>query len=116
MTFATVVDDLNAYSAQLAQVKLALGQMEEAAKANILQQFFAQTLWPQLSQTDMLEQPQGRAAITEIHRHMRLLMVEVNFVTSASHGDIRQQRLQQMEQRLQQLEGFTQVLINLCNQ
>ncbi|MEM8613964.1 MAG: heterocyst frequency control protein PatD [Cyanobacteria bacterium P01_H01_bin.105] len=116
MTFATTVDALHGYVEQLAQLQSVVGQPEMSQHASTLQRFFNQTLWLRLVQVELSQhQAQWRSATTELHRHMRLLAVEINFVQSARHSDKRQQRLAQLEQRLQQLQGFAQVLIKLCS-
>ncbi len=113
MTFAAVGDALYNYREQLAQCQTVIGQREMIKEVQILQRFFDQTLWPQVAQTES-SQSQWQSAITEMHRHMRLLAIEVSFFQSARHSQTYQQRLEHLEQRLQQLQGFTQVLINLC--
>ncbi|MBE9066733.1 heterocyst frequency control protein PatD [Leptolyngbya cf. ectocarpi LEGE 11479] len=120
MTFFSPIDELECYGEYLSQLRAAVGQDEDqregqaemAQRAHALQAFYQQTLWGLLTQTE-LSQPQWRSATTEIHRHMRLLGVEVSFARSARQGPLRQQRLEQIEQRLEQLQGFTNVLIAL---
>lgn len=115
MTFTGVVDSLHIYEKNLAQLQAAVGQEDMLQQAKVLQQFFNQTLWPNINQLELPHsQSRWRSAITEIHRHMRLLAVEVNFAQSARHGQTYQQRLKQISHRLKQLQGFTQVLIALC--
>lgn len=113
MTFAAPVDDLNIYLEKLVQLKTGLGQNGMAQKADALQQFFKQTLWAQLTQSEFMQQAQWRSAVTEMHRHMRLLTLEISFAKSAGDGDNRQQRLRQIEQRLGHLQEFAQGLITL---
>ncbi len=113
MTFAASVDILYDYKAQLAQLQAVLGQGEMVQQAKRLQHFFEQTLWPQMTQLGS-PQPHWRSATTEIHRHMRLLSLEISFFQSARQNQTHRQRLEQVEQRLQQLQGFTHVLITLC--
>ncbi len=117
MTFIVAVDALHTYEKHLAQLQRGLGQENMLQQAKVLQQFFNQTLWPSINQLE-LSQNQSRwgSAITEIHRHMRLLAVEVNFAQSARYSQTYQQRLDQISHRLQQLQGFTQVLATLCTQ
>ena len=115
MTFAATVNALHVYAKQLAQFQGSLDQPDILEPGKELQQFFNQTLWPNISQLELSQnQPQWRSAITEIHRHMRLLAVEVNFVQSARQSQTYQQRLNQINHRLEQLQGFTQVLMTLC--
>lgn len=117
MTFTVAVDALHAYAKQLTQLQGVLGQEDMLQQAKVLQQFFNQTLWPRINQLELSQnQSRWRSAITEIHRHMRLLAVEMNFAQSARQGQTYQQRLEQISQRLQQLQGFTQVLVTLCAQ
>ncbi|ESA36233.1 hypothetical protein N836_07780 [Leptolyngbya sp. Heron Island J] len=117
MTFTATVDALHAYTQQLAQFQGDLGQADILQQAKELQRFFNQTLWPNINQLELSQnQPQWRSAITEMHRHMRLLAVEVNFIQSARQSRTYQQRLGQISHRLEQLQGFTQVLITLCAQ
>ena len=114
MTFTSVAAALRQYAEQLAQLQAVVGQPEMAARARGVQQFFGQRLWGTITQLELPQRSsQWHAAITEIHRHMRLLAVEVSFAQTAQQGHIRQQRLGQIEQRLEQLQGFTQVLLNL---
>lgn len=120
MTFFSLVDELEHYGKCLSQLRAAVGQAENqlegqaemAQQVHALQEFYQQTLWELLTQRSPSE-PQWRSATTEIHRHMRLLGVEVSFAGSARQGHLRQQRLEQIEQRLDQLQGFTNVLIAL---
>ena len=117
MTFIATVDVLHSYTKQLAEFQGGLSQRDALQQAKELQQFFNQTLWPNISRLELSQnQSQWRSAITEIHRHMRLLAVEVNFVRSARQNQTYQQRLDQINHRLEQLQGFTQVLITLCTQ
>lgn len=113
MTFTAVIDSFDDYQKQLFKCQAVINQENICQQLQVLQQIFYQTLWPQVIQAD-LSQSQWRSATTEIHRHMRLLAIEVNFLQSARHTQTYQQRLEQIEQRLQQLHGFTNVLINLC--
>ena len=114
MTFTSVVEGLNHYQDQLSQVQGTIGQASMAQKAHQLQIFFNQNLWIIISQLELPQhQSQWNSMITEIHRHMRLLTVEISFAQAANHSDTRQQRLGQIKQRLEQLQGFTQVLLNL---
>ncbi|MEM1251315.1 MAG: heterocyst frequency control protein PatD [Cyanobacteria bacterium P01_H01_bin.21] len=114
MTFTTV-DALHGYVERLNQLQAVIGQDDMAQYANHLQKFFNEILWPLVVDFELTKnQSQWRAAITEAHRHMRLLTVEVSFVRSARNSQTRQQRIVQIEQRLNQLQGFTQALINLC--
>lgn len=115
MTFAVLVDTLHSYVDQLTQFQALVGKEGMVQQAKTLQYFFNQTLWPQVSQLEF-SPAQWQSATTEMHRHMRLLAVEVSFVQSARHSQTYQQRLVQIEQRLQQLQGFTRVLITLCKQ
>ena len=115
MTFATVVEILHDYEEQLAQLQAVLGRGEMVQQAKRLQYFFEQTLWSQVTQLEVL-QPHWQSATTEIHRHMRLLSIEVSFFESARQSQTHKQRLAQVERRLKQLKGFTQVLIALCEQ
>ncbi|MEM1238443.1 MAG: heterocyst frequency control protein PatD [Cyanobacteria bacterium P01_H01_bin.26] len=114
MTFTSVAAALRQYAEQLTQLQAVVGQPGMATQAHGVQQFFSQNLWGIITQ---LQLPQGssqwHAAVTEIHRHMRLLAVEVSFAQSAQQSHISQQRLGQIEQRLEQLQGFTQVLLGL---
>ncbi|MEM7063140.1 MAG: heterocyst frequency control protein PatD [Cyanobacteria bacterium P01_B01_bin.77] len=122
MTSFRSVNELECYGEYLSQLQIAVrqgedqrdGQAEIAQRAHALQDFYRQTLWELLAQVDLSKrQSQWRSATTEVHRHMRLLAVEVSFARSARQGHLRQQRLQQIEQRLEQLQGFTNVLIAL---
>lgn len=124
MTFFSPVDELKRYGEYLSQLRTAVGPGEDqrqepgpaemVQRAHALQQFYQQTLWELLTQMELpKQQSQWRSATTEIHRHMRLLAVEISFARSARPGPLRQQRLEQIEQRLEQLQGFTQVLIAL---
>ena len=114
MTFASIVDRLHRYAEQLNQLHAVIGTTEMAHQMSVLQQFFSQNLWAVLTQVELpQQQAQWHSATTEIHRHMRLLSVEISFVQLAQQGPIRQQRIRQIEQRLEQLQGFTQVLLNL---
>ena len=115
MTLANPLGALHRYVEQLDQLQAVMGQSDMVKCASRLQQFFSQILWPLVLDFELEQhQSQWRSAITEMHRHMRLLMVEMNFVQSARNHQTRQQRLGQIEQRLKQLQGFAQVLINLC--
>lgn len=122
MTFSGPIDELKRYEAYLNQLRATLGQDEGQSKyqheghrpevsqqAQALQKFYQQTLWKLLTAAE-LSQPQWRSATTELHRHMRLLAVEVSFARSARQDHLRQQRLVQIGQRLEQLQGFTKVL------
>lgn len=114
MTFVGVVDVVHQYVAYLSQLQTAVGQGDMPQQAHILQQFYRQSLWQILTQEELTkQQSQWRSTTTEIHRHMRLLVIDVSFAQSARHSHTRQQRLNQIEQRLEQLQGFAQVLITL---
>lgn len=113
MTFVVTSSALRRYQEQLSQLQAVIGQREMVQQAHGVNQFFNQHLWAVLTQSEQ-SHPQWQSATTEIHRHMRLLAVEISFAQSARHGQTRQQRLDQIEQRLQQLQGFTTVLIELC--
>ena len=114
MTFTTV-DALYGYLEQLNQLQVATAQGDVTKSANQLQKFFNDILWPLVSDVELTaNQSQWRAAITELHRHMRLLNVEVSFVRSTRNSQTRRQRITQLEQRLKQLQGFTQALLKLC--
>ncbi|MBT9316174.1 heterocyst frequency control protein PatD [Leptothoe spongobia] len=114
MTFTSAVEAIRRYEALLTQLQRAIGQASMPQKASGLQTFFTQNLWSTISQLDLPhQQSQWHAATTEIHRHMRLLAIEISFAQASRHGNTRQQRLAQIEQRLDQLQGFTQVLSNL---
>ncbi|MGD1950284.1 MAG: heterocyst frequency control protein PatD [Leptolyngbyaceae cyanobacterium] len=111
----TTVEALHGYVDRLNQLQAVMEQDDMAKHANHLQNFFNETLWPLVIDFELTKnQSQWRAAVTELHRHMRLLTVEVSFVRSARNSQTRQQRTVQIEQRLNQLQGFTQALINLC--
>ena len=115
MTFTITVAALHDYVERLTKLQSVVNQPELFQQASALQRFFHQTLWTGLTQVELPQhQAQWRSATTEIHRHMRLLAVEVNFLQSARQSDKRQQRLTQLEQRLQQLQGFARVLVSLC--
>ena len=115
MTFTTTIAALHEYMECLAKLQSVVNQPELFQQASALQRFFHQTLWTGLTQVELPQhQAQWRSATTEIHRHMRLLAVEVNFVQSARQSDKRQQRLEQLGQRLHQLQGFANVLVGLC--
>lgn len=116
MTFADAIEVLHRYLENLAQLKVAVGQETMAEQANTLAAFFNQRIWPIVTRVQL---PQGQAqwhsATTELHRHMRLLAVEMSFAQAAYHSYTQQQRLGQIEQRVEQLQGFTQVLIDLAD-
>ena len=115
MTFATAFDALHGYLERLSKLQAVLGQDEMVSCTRQLQNFFNDTLWPLILTVDLAENSsQWRSATTELHRHMRLLAVESTFVQSARTAQTRQQRMTQLDHRLNQLQGFTQVLINLC--
>lgn len=122
MTFSGPIDELKRYEAYLSQLRTTLGQGEGQSQsqseghrpevfqqAQALQKFYQQTLWKLLTEVEVAE-PQWRSATTELHRHMRLLAVEASFARSARRDHLRQQRLAHIEQRLEQLQGFTKVL------
>lgn len=116
MTFTRTIEALDHYAEQLAQLKgvTALGMMAEQTKQ--LQNFFARELWPIVTQLELpQQQSQWHSATTEMHRHMRLLAVEVSFIQAARQEHTRQQRLGQIEHRLGQLQGFTQVMVTLLS-
>lgn len=114
MTFAHATQTLVHYAEQLTQLQQVTGQEKMTQQAQDLQTFFRQDLWPLATQLELPKhQAQWLSATTEIQRHMRLLTVEVSFAQTARHGPTRQQRLGQIEDRLDQLQGFTQVMISL---
>ncbi|MEM7795650.1 MAG: heterocyst frequency control protein PatD [Cyanobacteria bacterium P01_C01_bin.118] len=114
MTFYGPRDSLDWYKKQLNLLQEAIGQETMVQQAQHLQTFFNQDLWPLISQLELSQhQSQWHAAITEMHRHMRLLSLEISFAKAARQGDTQQQRLAQIEQRLQELRGFTQALLSL---
>ena len=55
--------------------------------------------------------PTQTPAFTEMNRHLRLLSVDTSFLQAAKQPATRQQRLSQIQGRLQQLLGFTQALL-----
>ncbi|MEL6230411.1 MAG: heterocyst frequency control protein PatD [Cyanobacteria bacterium J06627_3] len=112
MTFTRATEALDHYAEQLAQLKgvTTLGTMVQKAKQ--LQSFFDRELWPIVTQLELpQQQSQWHSATTELHRHMRLLAVEISFIQAARQEHTRQQRLEQIEHRLGQLQGFTQVMV-----
>lgn len=116
MTFTGTIETLDHYAEQLAQLKggTALGTMAQQAKQ--LQSFFDRELWPIVTQIELpQQQSQWRSATTELHRHMRLLAVEISFIRAARQEHTRQQRLGQIEHRLGQLQGFTQAMVTLLS-
>ena len=114
MTFAHATETLVHYAEQLTQLQRVTGQKVMAQQANNLQTFFRQNLWPLATQLELPQhQAQWLSATTEIQRHMRLLTVEISFAQAARQGPTRQQRLGQIEHRLEQLQGFTQVMLSL---
>lgn len=116
MTIASAADWTRRYVDMLSHLQAVVGKEEMAALASRLQQFYRQDLWPNLTAVELSEQQaQWNSAMTEIHRHMRLLSVEVKFAQSATNVGTRQQRLAQIEQRLAQLQGFSQVLLTLIS-
>lgn len=115
MTLADAIYALHHYVGLLDQLELVLGQGDMVPKANALQQFYHQQLGGILIQLEYPQQTsQWRSAVTEIHRHMRLLAVEVRFAQSAQQQQTSRQRLQQIEQRLKQLKGFARGLLTLA--
>lgn len=116
MTFTEVIDGLRCYAEHLNQVKAAVGQATMVQQTGQLKTFFDQRIWPVITDIQLPKgQSQWHSATTEIHRHMRLLTVEVSFVQAAQQSHTQQQRLGQIEQRIEQLQGFTQVLIELAD-
>ncbi|MEA5463074.1 heterocyst frequency control protein PatD [Leptothoe sp. PORK10 BA2] len=114
MTFTHAHQTLVHYAERLTQLQRVMGQETMAQQAHSLQTFFRQELWPLVTQLDLPQQrSQWLSAITEMQRHMRLLAVEISFVQAARQGQTRQQRLGQIEHRLGQLQGFTQVMMSL---
>lgn len=117
MTFFRHRDSLHWYEKQLNLLREAIGQEKMFQQAQQLQTFFSQDLWPLIRPLELPQhQSQWNSAITEMHRHMRLLSVEISFVQAARQGNTRQQRLAQIEQRLEELQGFTQALLKLLGQ
>ncbi|MEO1402902.1 MAG: heterocyst frequency control protein PatD [Cyanobacteria bacterium J06635_1] len=55
----------------------------------------------------------GVSIITEMHRHLRLLGVDLNFLRAAKQLATQQQRQQLVEQRLASLKEFSQGLLTL---
>ena len=116
MTFADTTEVLRCYADQLTQMKAAIGQATMTQQASHLKGFFDQRIWPVITQIQLPQgQSQWHSATTEIHRHMRLLAVEISFVQAAHQRHTQQQRLGQIEQRIEQLQGFTQMLIDLAD-
>ena len=116
MTFTRAAEALDHYAEQLTQLQGVAAQGAMARQANTLQSFFHQELWPIVTQLELPQhQSQWHSATTEIHRHMRLLAVEVSFIQAARQGHTRQQRLGQIEHRLEQLQGFAQVMVTLLS-
>ena len=116
MTFASSAELTRRYVEKLSHLQAAVGKEEMATLATRLQQFYRQDLWPNLTTVELpQQQAQWNSAMTEIHRHMRLLSVEVKFVQSAKNAGTRQQRLAQIEQRLVQIQGFAEVLLTLLS-
>lgn len=116
MTFSGPKDSLYWYEKQLNLLQKAIDQEQIIQQAQQLQIFFKQDLWPMLRPLELPQnQSQWHSAMTEMHRHMRLLGIEISFIQAARQGDTRQRRLAQIEQRLADLQGFTQVLLNLLN-
>ncbi|MEM8805432.1 MAG: heterocyst frequency control protein PatD [Cyanobacteria bacterium P01_G01_bin.38] len=63
--------------------------------------------------TDIEPPEAGVSIITEMHRHLRLLGVDLNFLRAAKQLSTRQQRQQLVEQRLASLKEFSQGLLTL---
>ncbi|NEQ51574.1 MAG: heterocyst frequency control protein PatD [Leptolyngbya sp. SIO3F4] len=117
MTFTIHLETLNRYEELLAELQGALYKDTMVQHEKKLQNFFCQDYWHIVSQLELSKKrSQWQSAITEIHRHMRLLAVEASFAQAAHHDAIHQQRLKRIEQRLQQLRNFNQVLIHLLLQ
>ena len=116
MTFTRAAEALDHYAQQLAQLKEVTALETMALQTKQLQSFFDRELWPIVTQLELpQQQSQWHSATTEIHRHMRLLAVEVSFIKAARQEHTRQQRLGQIEYRLGQLQGFTQVMVTLLS-
>lgn len=116
MTFASAIALTHRYVALLSQLQSVLGQAEMVAQANVLQQFYRQDWLPALIGIEPPDhRSQWSSAMTEIHRHMRLLSVEMSFVRTARNLATRQQRVGQLDQRLGQIQGFVQVLLKLMS-
>ncbi|MEM9162770.1 MAG: heterocyst frequency control protein PatD [Cyanobacteria bacterium P01_F01_bin.4] len=62
---------------------------------------------------DIKQPDSGMSIITEMHRHLRLLGVDLNFLRAAKQSTTRQQRQQLVEQRLASLKEFSQGLLTL---
>ncbi|MGD1853519.1 MAG: heterocyst frequency control protein PatD [Leptolyngbyaceae cyanobacterium] len=115
MTFVGLLDALHHYEGQLTQLQTVVGQEVMTKQVMALQTFFRQDLWPLISQLELPQQSQWNSAVTEMHRHMRLLTLETSFAQSARQENTRQQRLETITQRVEQLQGFNQVLLALLS-
>lgn len=111
MTFSSPSQALHQYQILLTQLQEAVGKETMAQQTLGVQSFFKQDVWPLINQAEL--SGQQHSAVTEIHRHMRLLTLDVSFAQAARQGATRQQRLQNIEQRLVQLQGFIQILLTL---
>ncbi|MEM9907575.1 MAG: heterocyst frequency control protein PatD [Cyanobacteria bacterium P01_D01_bin.44] len=64
---------------------------------------------------DIEQSDSAVSIITEMHRHLRLLGVDLNFLRAAQQSTTRQQRQQRVEQRLISLKEFSQGLLTLIS-
>jgi hypothetical protein len=58
-------------------------------------------------------QPTGQQWVTEIHRLLRLLVMDIQFVVTARQVERRAQRLKLMDDRLHQLSAYIEKLLDL---
>ncbi len=114
MALREITDIVNVYRQNLENLEALLGKESIVQQASELQQFFNQIVWGKLTQVELLgQQARWNAVTTELYRDMRLLLVEVNFARAASQEQSLQQRLQQIRQRIERLQGLLDVLVAL---
>ncbi|MEM6254415.1 MAG: heterocyst frequency control protein PatD [Cyanobacteria bacterium P01_D01_bin.156] len=104
---------IETYKNRLEKIQAGIGEDGLVQHAQALQQFFSHTLWEQLTQAELSQQAQWDAVLTELHRDMRLFLLDVNFVQAASQGQSRQLRLEKLSSRIGRLQEFATVLGSL---
>ena len=113
MTSPSPESALRRYRACLQQLRSCLGGEAMVSAWQELNNFFQQQLWPLLIQRSEQADSAWQAMTTELHRHMRLLGLEIQRGMAARQLPSRQQRQEQIEQRLVHLEQFSQGLMQL---
>jgi chromosome segregation ATPase len=118
MSLEAIQGRIQTWNQQLMVLQRAVAKAEQSPEnlqvqvTNLQSNFRGQLLSLPLETLPAEQAGTWQAALTEINRHLRLLGQEVVFWQAAKQPETQQQRRQQLEARLSQLQGFGQVLLD----